>query len=257
MIGSALSRASAIAVALDSHRNVWVADFGNSRVLEFDDPTRFDTTADRVLGQPSFGSGAPNYTGSVDAAGLFQPEGVSVDANDNVYVCDTFNNRVLLYTSPIATRDRIADRVIGQPDFASNLPNAGAVSARTFDHPLGMAVDKAGNLAIPDNNNNRVVLMDAPTPVVTSVQVKVSPATGRAKIVIRGFGMISGRAVVEVNGTQLSTTKYKEIVGAADARRLIALDDNFDAIVPPGVPVDIVVVNLLTGSRSAPIPFTR
>jgi sugar lactone lactonase YvrE len=247
----------AFAVALDSHRNVWVADVGNNRILGFDDPTRFDTTADRVLGQPSFASEAKNYTGSVDASGLFQPTGASVDANDNVYVCDTFNNRVLVYTAPIATRDRVADRVIGQPDFASNLPNNGGTTARTLDFPTSLAIDRAGNLAIADSNNNRVVLMDAPTPVVTSLQVKVSPTTRKAKLVVRGYGMISGRAVVEVNGVQLSTTKYKEVVGAGDARRLIALDDQFDAIVPPGVPVEVTIVNTLNGGRSAPIRFTR
>jgi sugar lactone lactonase YvrE len=246
-----------VALAIDSQQNVWVVDFVDSRVLEFDDPKRSDAVADRVLGQPSFGSRAPNYTGSVDAEGLDHPQGIGIDANDNVYVGDSFNNRVLLYTAPMATLDRIADRVIGQPDFASESPDNGGTTARTLDLPLNLAVDAAGNLAVCDYNNNRVVLVDAPTPVVTSVQVKVSRATGRAKLVVRGFGMVSGRAVVEVNGTPLSTTRYKDVVAAADSRRLVALDENFDAIVPRGVPVEITVVNAQTGGRSAPIPFTR
>jgi sugar lactone lactonase YvrE len=253
----ARSISGAVAVALDSQGNVWVTDVRNSRILEFDDPLRFDATADRVLGQPSFTSKAPNYTGSVDASGLAEPEGVRVDANGNVYVCDTFNNRVLVYTSPIATDDRVADRVIGQPDFTSNLPNNGGTSARTFSLPIGLALDSAGNLAVTDIDNNRVVLLDTPTPIVSALRVKVSPTTRKAKLVVRGYGMISGRAVVEVNGIQLSTTKYRDVIGASDARRLIALDDDFDDIIPRGVPVEITIVNTMTGGRSAPIPFTR
>jgi sugar lactone lactonase YvrE len=244
-------------VALDSRGNLWVADHLDNRVLEFDDPLRFDAVADRVLGQPNFASRAINYTGSVDAAGLLQPRTVALDANDNVYVADVSNSRVLLYVSPLATNDRIADRVFGQPDFNSGLPNNGGQTAQTMYTPAGVAVDAAGNVAVADFNNSRVLLLGTPTPLVTSAQVKVAKATRKPKLVVRGLGMVSGSAVVEVNGAPLAATKYKEVAADGTAHALVALDADFDARVPRGVRVRITVFDPQTGSRSAPIPFTR
>jgi sugar lactone lactonase YvrE len=198
---TARSLARPFSVAIDSRGNLWVADGRNHRVLEYDDPMRFDATADRLLGQPSLTSNEPNYTGQVSAACLRGPQSASVDANGNVYVCDYYNSRVLMYTSPIATNDRIADRVFGQPDFTSNTPNNGGLGPGSFVTPTDVAVDPSGNVAVVDYDNHRVVLLEAPTPVVTSIAVKVVPATGKRKLVIRGFGMVAGSAVVEVNGT--------------------------------------------------------
>jgi hypothetical protein len=184
------------------------------------------------------------------------PAGVTVDRNGNLYVSDTYNHRVLLYTAPIATGDRIADRVFGQPDFNTGTENTGGVSARSMFWPVGLAFDAYGNLAVGDYGNNRVVLLEAPTPIVTSIAVKVARATRTPKLLVQGFGMVSGRAVVEVDGTPL-TTKYKEIAADGSARRLIATDDDFGALVPRGVPVTVTIFDPVTGSRSAPLEFTR
>jgi hypothetical protein len=127
----------------------------------------------------------------------------------------------------------------------------------TLATPGSVAIDPTGNLAIVDEGNNRVVLLETPTPIVTSLALKVSPRTGTAKFVVCGFGRVSGSAVVEVNGTALSTTRCKELAADGSARRLAALDPSFDALVPPGVPVSVTIFNPLTGSRSAPVPFTR
>jgi len=243
-------------IAIDQFANVWVADSLNNRVLEYDDPITSDAIADRVLGQPSFTSNARNYTGQVDAAGFFSPSGVRLDRNGNVYVADQLNNRVLLYTAPIATSDRIADRVFGQPNFNSDIPNNGGVSLGTLQKPTGLAIDPSGNVLITDQYNNRIVILQTPTPIVTSIAAKVS-ATGRAKLVVNGLGMITDQAVVEINGTALATTRYKLAASDASARRLVALDPDFDTLVPPGVQVSVTVFNPLTGGRSAPIPFTR
>jgi sugar lactone lactonase YvrE len=250
---SARSLYEPFSVAVDSAGNVWVADTGNNRVLEYDDPTTFGATADRVLGQPSF----DGYGDGAGADGLNSPKGLSVDLDGNVYVGDAYNNRILMYTSPIATSDRIADRVHGQPDFNSVTPNTGGISAQTLAEPWGVAIDPAGNVAIVDQENHRVVLLETPVPIVTSLELKVSPTTGRVKFIVRGFGMVSGSAVVEVNGVALEATKYKELAADGSARRVVASDPSFDAHVPPGVPVSVTIYNPLTGSRSTPHMFTR
>ena len=100
-------------------------------------------------------------------------------------------------------------------------------------------------------------MIETPTPLVTSLQVKVSPTTGKAKLIVRGFGMVNASAIVQVNGTALGTTKYKDLAADGSARRVIASDALFDTLVPPGVPVTITVVNPVTGSVIAPLAVTR
>jgi hypothetical protein len=85
-------------VALDSQRNLWVADGGNNRVLRFlfgDKSQR----ANLVLGQTDFSS---NSSGTGNNK-FHSPAAVSFDASGNLYVADSYNNRVMKFTPPFAT----------------------------------------------------------------------------------------------------------------------------------------------------------
>jgi sugar lactone lactonase YvrE len=248
---------SVVGIALDSKHNLWVADPLNSRVLGFDDPKRLDATADRILGQPNFQSSSANYTGSVDALGIYNPIGIAVDANDNVYVADIGNNRVLFYRSPIALKDRAADHAFGQPDLNSDKFNNGGVTAASLANPVGVATSPTGDVAIADLGNHRVLILQTPVPIINSISLKVSPRTGRASLVIQGLGMIAGTATVSVDGVPLSTVKYKLLASDGTARTIKATDPNFDLIVRDGSAVQVTVANPTTSLASAPIPFTR
>jgi hypothetical protein len=242
-------------VAIDKQDNLWVADTLNNRVLEFDEPTALGTTADRVLGQPSFASSSPNF-GGVSAGSLRGPYGVTADANGNVYVADSLNHRTLFYTAPIATSDRMADHVYGQPDFNSNTQNNGGISDATAALPLGVAVSTTGDVIITEYGNHRATMLETPVPIVTSLQVKIS-AAGKPKLLVKGHGMLNGSAVVTVDGLPLATFKYKQPAANGTAGTVVALDPSFDALVPVGVPVTVRVYNPGSGLESAPIPFTR
>jgi sugar lactone lactonase YvrE len=78
-------------VALDAQGNLYVADTSNSRVLEYDTPLTYDTTAAGVFGPPDF----IHKAGGLSATSLFFPTGVALDAHGNLYVADANNNRVL------------------------------------------------------------------------------------------------------------------------------------------------------------------
>jgi len=88
-------------VALDAQDDVYIADAGNSRVLEFDAPLTNNTSADRVFGQADFMHNLANQGGPVGAQTLSNPGGVAIDPQGNLYVADTFNNRVLEYDLPV------------------------------------------------------------------------------------------------------------------------------------------------------------
>ena len=160
---SAESLVDAPGVALDGSGNMYVADFTNNRVLEYDWPLSSGAAATRVFGQGgSFTSNGCN-NGGVSASTLCQPTGVAVDSSGNVYVADLSNNRVLEYSNPLAT-DTMADQVFGQGgSFTTNIPNnGGPPSAAGLNFPSGVAVDPSGNLYVADAANNRVLEYDTP-----------------------------------------------------------------------------------------------
>ncbi len=143
------------AVAVDASGNLWVADAGNNRVLEFDAPLTTDALADRVFGQPDMNSAA--------GAGLYSlnyPIGLVVDAQGNLYVAAWRENRVLEYNAALA--DATPDRVYGQPDFTSTDGNHGGLSASSLSEPSAVTVDFQGSLYVSDFGNNRVLEYDAP-----------------------------------------------------------------------------------------------
>ncbi len=90
-------------VAVDKIGNLYVADWANARVLEYDTPFATDTTADLVFGQGgSFTSGLCN-NGGRSAASLCEPFGVAADGSGNIFVADGYNNRMLEFDQPLAS----------------------------------------------------------------------------------------------------------------------------------------------------------
>lgn len=152
-----------IGIAVDTGGALYVCDWGNHRILRYDNPVLGDMTADDVIGQPDFehrdiDSGGP-------ALGLTLPIDLFFDSAGGLFVADSGNNRILLYSSP--RTNVVADRVIGQPGGLSNdAPNHGlgetATDAEGLFGPTGVALDSARNLHVVDTNNHRAVRYDAP-----------------------------------------------------------------------------------------------
>ncbi|HJT10154.1 MAG TPA: NHL repeat-containing protein [Candidatus Nitrosotalea sp.] len=152
---------SATHVALDSSGNLWVADSGNNRVIEYKAPLSTGEAATVVLGQPNLSTNTCN-DGGISANSLCAPEGLAFDSLGNLWVEDAGNNRVLEYTAPLTT-GQSASLVIGQGDFTHNLPDLGSVvNADGLDLPLGLVFDSSGNLWVADADNSRVLEYTAP-----------------------------------------------------------------------------------------------
>jgi uncharacterized protein (TIGR03437 family) len=156
--------ASPLGMAVDpGNGNLYVADFGNNRVLRFpspfDNPSRVEP--DAVYGQPDFSGQA---AASISASALNQPRAVAVDSGGNLWVADAGNNRVLRFSAAVLNSSNPqADTVIGQKDFSSGSANSGgAVSGAGFDTPSGLAFDAQGNLFVSDFRNGRVLKYSGP-----------------------------------------------------------------------------------------------
>lgn len=158
-----------VAVDTSSSPNaIYVADFGNNRVLGWRDAATFTNgaQADIVVGQVDKVSTQALGPGTTRLTGLSSPGSVAVDGSGNLYVADVGNNRILRFPRPFATDDevKVPNMVIGQPGFGTDTANNGGVSERTLAFTSGstpgrpyMAFDRQGNLWVTDPFNHRVL----------------------------------------------------------------------------------------------------
>jgi len=138
-------------VALDGNDNLYVADTGNNRVLYF---PAGSTTATGVYGQDASFTDATANNGGLNASSLSAPAGMTLDLNDNLYIADTGNNRILYYPSGQTT----ATRVYGQGgDFTANTANNNGIGSASLSSPAGLALDANGNIYSADTPNNRIL----------------------------------------------------------------------------------------------------
>jgi hypothetical protein len=97
-------------MAFDAAENLYIADAGNARTLEFNTPLAAsatpgsgDTTADRVFGQAdNMTSHACNFAGSPVASTECGPSGIALDTAGDLFVVDAGNDRILKYDQPLA-----------------------------------------------------------------------------------------------------------------------------------------------------------
>jgi len=172
-------------VAVDGIGNLYVVDYNNNRMLEYNRPFNSEVSAGQpanlVFGQNGsfttrtcIGQQPPRVNAPprmLNANTLCGPIGVAVDPAGNVYIGDTGDNRVLEYNTPLkmtavsGSGDTIPDLVFGQPDFSTGrcpTPQGPFLSAETLCRPLGVATDSAGNLYVTDSGNSRVLEYNNP-----------------------------------------------------------------------------------------------
>ncbi|HEY0320737.1 MAG TPA: NHL repeat-containing protein [Pyrinomonadaceae bacterium] len=128
------------ALALDAHDNLYVADTGNNAIRKI--------TPEGMVTTIAGGGNAGFQDGPADDARFNAPVGVAVDAQGNVYVADTYNDRIRLIT----TYGQVATIAGGaSPGYLD-----GAALNASFDTPCGLAIAPTGELYIADTGNNAI-----------------------------------------------------------------------------------------------------
>jgi uncharacterized protein (TIGR03437 family) len=129
-----------IGVAVDSSGNLYIADFGNSRVREVSASGVIRTVA---------GNGANGYSGDGGPAGNAQlngPQGVAVDTAGNLYIADTENNLIREVTGGLIS-------TVAGNGIAGYSGDGGAATGAQVGNPVGVAVDAADNIYTVDASN--------------------------------------------------------------------------------------------------------
>ena len=128
-------------VAVDTAGNLYIADTVNNAVRMVSAKGVITTLA----GNGTVGSTGDN--GAATSATLNSPQGIAVDSSGNVYVSDTANARVRKISNGTITT--VAGS--GTQGYAGD---GGAATSAQLNTPVGLAIDKSGNLYIADLGNN-------------------------------------------------------------------------------------------------------
>jgi sugar lactone lactonase YvrE len=129
-------------IAVDSSGNLYIADRSNFRI-------RMVSTSGIISTVAGSGCCYGGDNGAATEALLYYPSGVAVDASGDLFIADTYNERIREVSAGVITT--IAGK--GGSGFAGD--GAAATQAELY-FPLGVAVDGSGNLYIADSENARI-----------------------------------------------------------------------------------------------------
>ncbi len=150
-VGTAAAFHTPSALALDRKGNLYVADTGNHAIRRIAPDGSVSTLA---------GDGQPGYQDGLGRAARFNgPVGLAVDKEGNVYVADTYNDRIRRIAPDGSVTTVAGNGVPGTGD--------GMASVAGFDTPTAVAVDKKGVLYVADTGNDAVRRIDADGMVAT------------------------------------------------------------------------------------------
>ena len=139
-------------VAVDPSGNLWVADSGNSRVLEFKAPFTNGESASVVLGQPDLNSTKECLNGNLTA--VCTPSGLAIDSSGDVWVSDERSGLVLEFKSPFSN-GMTASLFLGGAAYVGE-------NQTSLSDPRAIAFDASGNLWVADTGDDRLMRFDAP-----------------------------------------------------------------------------------------------
>lgn len=148
-------------IAIDSQDNVYVTDLANFRIRKI--------TPSGLVSTLVGAAGGGVADGPCATAQTVVPEGIEVDANDDIYFTDYYS-RVRKITTDTCTVSTIAGPVYAS---MSESPVLGATdgtgAAAQFDYPGDIAIGPDGNLYISEAGSTADIRRVTPSGVVTTV----------------------------------------------------------------------------------------
>ena len=197
---------SGLAIALNG--DLIVADTGNNCIRRVPVDGESSTIA---------GNGEPGYADGPERKAQFNgPIGVAVDAHGNIYVADTYNDRIRKIT-PDGQVSTVAGQ--GSPGYAD-----GDRNTALFDTPSGIAVANDNSLIVADTGNDRLR--------------KITPEGNVTTLPVTDLSSPIGVAITHDNFLYVTELDRSRVVQIAPdgATRVIADDTRFNQ--PTGIAID-------------------
>ena len=166
-------------VAVDSSGNVYIADTLNHVIRKV-----AGGTITTFAGDQSLGSGYSGDTAAATAAQLNTPVGIVVDSAGNVWIADTGNSVIREVTT-----DGNINTIVGN-SYADYGGVGGPAIASSLNHPLGLALDAAGNLYIADQLNQRIRMVAATKGVITTTSI-ITTVAGNGILASKDTGTLA------------------------------------------------------------------
>ena len=117
-------------IVVDQRGNVHVADSNNGRLVGFDPAGKMVATISRGVGEGDLG----------------MPRGAAIDDSGRLFVVDTSDHMVRVYSS---------DKSKATPTFIGSFGGEGLLDGM-FQYPNGVATDTRAHIYVTDRENNRV-----------------------------------------------------------------------------------------------------
>ncbi len=152
-----------LGVAVDAAGNLYIADTGF--LFQGTNGNRIRMVSTSGIITTVAGNGAWDFStdgGTATTAALENPYGVAVDSAGNLYIADTFTNRIRKVSAGIIT-------TVAGTSAQGFKGDGGAATSAWLNTPVGVAVDAAGNLYIADSQNNRVRKVKAAGGAISTV----------------------------------------------------------------------------------------
>ena len=150
------------AITIDAKKNLYVSDTFNHKIRKIDKDGNVTTVA----------GGSQGYkNGKGSNAQFFFPRGLAFDSQDNLYVADTFNNRI-----------RKIDKDGNVTTFAGSSygdKDGKGISAK-FANPNAIVIDSQDNLYVADTFNHKIRKIDIKGNVTTFAGTSQGYKNGQA-----------------------------------------------------------------------------
>jgi uncharacterized protein (TIGR03437 family) len=179
-------------VAVDAAGNVYIADTANHRIRM----VTLDGIIHTVAGNGT--PGAKGDGGQAVNAELNFPEGVAVDPAGNLYIADTFNQKIRM----VQTNGIIV--TIAGTGISGYTGDGGPSAGATLSFPAAVSLDSQNNLYVTDSQNNAIRMMTPSSAIVNPGAPSIRAGGVVSASEYGDFANVAPGSWIEISGANLS-----------------------------------------------------